>query len=78
MARKEQVKVKARTKVILGLLALGVSGWMLTAQDSGNTGSNDKGKGLRGLEDPVDLEVRGIIDPGQDLCLLHWIRTMTE
>src|SRR5262245_22877451 len=29
--------MKTVTKVISGLLALGVSGWMLTAQDSGRT-----------------------------------------
>ena len=32
-----------RTKAVLGLLALGVSGWMLTAQDSGNTTPSDQG-----------------------------------
>jgi len=36
------MKMKTGTKAVLGLLVLGVSGWMLTAQDSGNTGSNDK------------------------------------
>jgi hypothetical protein len=35
--------MKTRTKALLGLLALGVSGWMLTAQDSGNTTPNDQG-----------------------------------
>lgn len=35
--------MKTRTKVLSGLLALGVSGWMLTAQDSGNTTPNDHG-----------------------------------
>ena len=39
---KKQMKMKTGTKAVLGLLVLGVSGWMLTAQDSGNTGSNDK------------------------------------
>ena len=35
--------MKNRTKAVLGLLALGVSGWMLTAQDSGNTTPRDQG-----------------------------------
>ena len=35
--------MKTRTKAILGLLALGVSGWMLTAQDSGRTPPNEQG-----------------------------------
>src|SRR6266850_5763455 len=43
MAKKENMKMKTRTKVLSGLLALGVSGWMLTAQDSGNTTPNDHG-----------------------------------
>jgi EF hand len=43
MAKKENMKMKTRTKVLSGLLALGVSGWMLTAQDSGSTTPNDQG-----------------------------------
>ena len=35
--------MKTRTKAMLGLLALGVSGWMLIAQDSGNKTPNDEG-----------------------------------
>lgn len=35
--------MKTITKVTLGLLALGVSGWMLTAQDSGNGTPTDPG-----------------------------------
>ena len=35
--------MKTRTKAVLGLLALGVSGWMLTAQDSGNQTPNEQG-----------------------------------
>jgi EF hand len=35
--------MKTRTKTMLGLLALGVSGWMLTAQDSGNKTPRDQG-----------------------------------
>jgi hypothetical protein len=34
--------MKTRTKSVLGLLALGVSAWMLTAQDSGNTTPNEQ------------------------------------
>jgi hypothetical protein len=35
--------MKMITKAGLGLLVLGVSGWMLTAQDAGNTAPNDQG-----------------------------------
>jgi hypothetical protein len=42
MAKKEIMKTKTRTKVLSGLLALGISGWILTAQDSGNTTLNDQ------------------------------------
>jgi EF hand len=35
--------MKTRTKAVLGLLALGISGWMLTAQDSGNKAPDDQG-----------------------------------
>ena len=35
--------MKTRTKAVLGLLVLGVSGWMLTAQDSGNATPNEQG-----------------------------------
>ena len=35
--------MKTRTKAVFGLLALGVSGWMLTAQDSGSKTPNDQG-----------------------------------
>ena len=35
--------MKNMTKAALGLLALGVSGWMLTAQDSGSGTPNDPG-----------------------------------
>jgi hypothetical protein len=36
------MKMKTGTKAVLGLLALGVSGWMLTAQDSGNATPNEQ------------------------------------
>src|SRR5712671_8180449 len=35
--------MKIRIKAVLGLVALGVSGWMLTAQDSGNTTPSEQG-----------------------------------
>jgi hypothetical protein len=35
--------MKITTKAVLGLLVLGVSGWMLTAQDAGNGTPNDQG-----------------------------------
>jgi hypothetical protein len=35
--------MKITTKAVLGLLVLGVSGWMLTAQDARNTTPNDQG-----------------------------------
>ncbi len=35
--------MKMTTKAVLGLMALGVSGWMLIAQDAGNTTPNDQG-----------------------------------
>jgi hypothetical protein len=41
--RKENISMKITTKAVLGLLVLGVSGWMLTAQDAGNTTPNDQG-----------------------------------
>src|SRR5882724_3264745 len=37
------MRIKTITKATLGMLALGVSGWMLTAQDSGNGTPNDPG-----------------------------------
>jgi hypothetical protein len=40
---KGELKMKIPTKAVLGLLALGVSGWMLTAQDSGNPTPNEQG-----------------------------------
>jgi hypothetical protein len=41
--RKENISMKITTKAALGLLALGISAWALTAQDSGNTTPNDPG-----------------------------------
>jgi EF hand len=35
--------MKTTTKAVLGLLALGVSAWMLTAQNSGTQSPNDQG-----------------------------------
>lgn len=35
--------MKTKTKAVLGLMALGVSGWMLTAQDSGQATPNEQG-----------------------------------
>src|ERR1051325_6105935 len=40
---QKNMKMKTLTKAVLGLLALGVSGWMLTAQDSGNGTPTDPG-----------------------------------
>ena len=40
---RKKGQMKTATKVISGLLALGVSGWMLTAQDSGRPTPNDQG-----------------------------------
>jgi len=37
------MKIKTITKATLGLLALGVSGWMIIAQDSGNETPNHPG-----------------------------------
>src|SRR5437763_1862295 len=41
--RKENISMKMTTKAALGLLVLGASGWMLTAQDAGNATPNDQG-----------------------------------
>jgi EF hand domain-containing protein len=35
--------MRITTKTVLGLLVLGVSGWMLTAQDAGNATPSDQG-----------------------------------
>lgn len=45
--KKETMKLKTITKATLGLFVLGVSGWMLTAQDSGEGAPNEQGPGPR-------------------------------